>query len=73
MSPPMPRMTFAAAYAAAFDCWPYRTTTTLRSSDVSLDGQRYIQVRLGVPQPPFTQMQVVHSWFTALERLVPRE
>ncbi len=50
----------------------YRVTFPFRSWDLSLDGKRFLLVKLGNVQPqPVTEMILVQNWFEELKRLVP--
>jgi hypothetical protein len=50
----------------------YLDTGLIRGYDLSLDGQRFLMVRLEDRKPsPVTEMALVQNWFEALKRLVP--
>jgi len=44
----------------------------IRTWDLSLDGQRFLMVKLGEPKPtPVTELVLVQNWFEELKRLAP--
>ncbi len=46
--------------------------TPIRAYDLSLDGQRFLMVKLEQRKPtPVTEMILVQNWFEELKRLVP--
>jgi serine/threonine-protein kinase len=50
----------------------YNVGMPTRSYDLSLDGQRFLMVRLEDRKPsPLTEMTLVENWFEELKRLVP--
>jgi len=55
-----------------FDKPEYINSSPLRNYDISLDGQRFLMVRVEGGQPsPATQIILVQNWFEELKRLVP--
>ena len=47
-------------------------TTPIRCWDISLDGQRFLMVKVDDRKPqPVTEMILVQNWFEELKRLVP--
>ena len=50
----------------------YEHTFPLRTYDLSLDGQRFLMVKLEQRKPtPVTEMILVQNWFEELKRLIP--
>ena len=50
----------------------YMGGNPIRSYDLSLDGQRFLMVKLEQRKPtPVTEMILVQNWFEELKRLVP--
>jgi Tol biopolymer transport system component len=50
----------------------YGTTFPLRTYDLSLDGQRFLMVKVEQRKPtPVTEMILVQNWFEELKRLIP--
>ena len=50
----------------------YATTFPLRTYDLSLDGQRFLMVKVEQRKPtPVTEMILVQNWFEELKRLIP--
>jgi serine/threonine-protein kinase len=50
----------------------YHLGGPIRSYDLSLDGQRFLMIRLEDRKPsPLTEMTLVQNWFEELKRLVP--
>jgi len=50
----------------------YVISTPIRSYDLSLDGQRFLMVKMDERKPtPVTDMILVQNWFEELKRLVP--
>jgi serine/threonine-protein kinase len=63
-TPTKPRLLFEQA--------GYRMTTPIRCWDISLDGQRFLMVKVDDRKPqPVTEMILVQNWFEELKRLVP--
>jgi Tol biopolymer transport system component len=64
---------FAAAKPRLlFDKSGYSTTNPIRGYDLSLDGQRFLMVKVEDRKPsPITEMILVQNWFEELKRLVP--
>ena len=55
-----------------FDQPGYRMSNPLRCWDISLDGQRFLMVKLDERKPqPVTEMILVQNWFEELKRLAP--
>jgi hypothetical protein len=52
----------------------YETSTSLRSYDVTPDGQRFVMIDPGPPiVEPVTQLHVTLNWFEELKRLAPTD
>jgi WD40 repeat protein len=50
----------------------YRGSNPIRSWDISLDGQRFLMVKMEERKPqPVTEMILVQNWFEELKRLCP--
>ena len=67
------RRRFRARQAApAFEKPGYRGGYPVRGYDLSLDGQRFLMVKLEQRKPsPVTEMILVQNWFEELKRLAP--
>jgi Tol biopolymer transport system component len=52
----------------------YSSSATIRTWDISLDGQRFLMVKMGERKSqPITELVLVQNWFEELKRLVPTE
>jgi hypothetical protein len=50
----------------------YRGSNPIRSWDISLDGQKFLMVKLQERKSqPVTEMILVQNWFEELKRLMP--
>jgi hypothetical protein len=50
----------------------YSSGSPIRCYDLSLDGQRFLMVKLEQRKPtPVTEITLVQNWFEDLKRLVP--
>jgi len=50
----------------------YIVAGPIRTYDLSMDGQRFLMVKLNRGKPtPVTEMTLVQNWFEELKRLVP--
>ncbi len=56
-----------------FEISPSLLNLTMRSFDVTPDGQRFLMVKLSDQELPATQLTVVLNWFEELKRLVPTD
>jgi serine/threonine-protein kinase len=53
--------------------YPFLPQSPMRGYDLHPDGRRFLVAIEGehTPPPPITRLQLVHNWFTELERLAP--